>query len=209
MSKTIVTLLCMVALLGLAACGGTTTRLGVTWKDPSYTKSINDVLVVGIAKDRAARLLYEQEFTTELRAFGIRAQPTNADIPATRQDAEAGLKRLIEANGYKYVLITHLVSLDETVTQHQARTYVAPSVYGGMGMYGYYGNSFQMVHQPAYATRQVKLKLETNLYDTRDGKLVWTAQSTTIDPTDTTKALVSVIKRLVKEMEIQGLLPKK
>lgn len=198
----------LVSALLLSACG-TTTNLGVTWKDPAYTKPINDVLVIGISKDRAARLLYEQEFANALRAHGVRVEAAKGDIPPSKAQAEAALKQSVEEGGYKFVLITHVEALDETVTHHAPRTYVAPGVYGGMGMYGYYGSSFQMVHQPAYTTRELKLKLETNLYDTSNNKLVWTAQSTTLDPTDQTKTIISVIKRLVKEMDVQGLLPNK
>ena len=96
-------------------------------------------------------------------------------------------------------------------------SYASPYPYAGPAFYpypyystfyGYYGTVFPVVYSPGYLKEEKKIRIETNFYSTvgPDGELVWTGMSDTFNPSSTKKAIDSVVKLVVKELEKQQLL---
>ena len=48
--------------------------------------------------------------------------------------------------------------------------------------------------------------IETNIYDTKDGKLVWSGTSETTNPKDTTKTIADTAKAVRSAMRKHGFL---
>jgi len=200
-----ITAVLLFALL-LSACASAT-RVDVSWTDPDHRGTIDDVLVVGISREEAIRHLYEQQFAQALRQHGVKASPSREPLPANKNAAISKLEKTLAGGEYRYILITHLISVDKTQIHHPARTTLAPGFAAG-GMYGYYGRSYQYVYQPAYSSEQVDVKLETSLYDAGNEKLLWSAKSVTMDPTSDNETIESVIAALIENLNKSGLLPK-
>ena len=74
--------------------------------------------------------------------------------------------------------------------------------------YGDHGTAYPVVYSPGYLKEEKKIRIETNFYSTAtpDGELVWTGMSDTFNPSSTKKAIDSVVKLVVKELEKEQLL---
>jgi protein-L-isoaspartate O-methyltransferase len=73
-------------------------------------------------------------------------------------------------------------------------------------MYGYYGSSWDVVHNPGYTVTETIVRLETHLYDARTADLVWAAHSDTFDPSSIAAGVDSVTKKLSRQLAEDGML---
>ncbi len=81
-----------------------------------------------------------------------------------------------------------------------------PSAHYG-GYYGYYGSSWDVVHEPGYYQTHTIVRLETNLYDVGTGELVWSGQSETFNPSSLKDSIDSVTKAVAKRLRKESLIP--
>ena len=73
--------------------------------------------------------------------------------------------------------------ISRLVCKKTVQTYVPGSVYYPPSYYGnwrdYYGYGSESVYTPGYTAEDEYALMETNLYDARDDKLIWSAASQT------------------------------
>ena len=193
------------AMLMLLCFACSKTQITDSWKDPSYNSGpVTSVLVIAVARDDIARRSYEESFVLTMKQHGVEAYASyreNPHDPATKEDIMAMVKKL----GVKYVLITTMIGVDKEKEYHPPQTYVTPRM--GLGYYGYYYRAYDVVHEPGYYTTNVKVSLETTVYDAETEKPVWMARSQTLNPDSSNDVIKSVISELAKAMKRDGLLP--
>jgi len=165
----------------LVSCAPAVTLTG-TWKAPASTSvKFSHVLVVAIGKDLAKRTLGENMLARELNETGIPAATSlTVFTPAFAAAFDSvTVQQQLKEKGFDGVLTIRVLSIDEQ--QRWMPGYDAPYYYGGFYRYYYrYG-------QYGYGrpVTEVRVLLESNLYDLRTGTLLWTGQSVSIsrDPT--------------------------
>ena len=188
-------------LLIFAAASCATTTLTKVWKDPNFgTGTIKKMMVVGIAKDPATRRLFEDTFAQSLAAHGVSVIKSYEVITLEELNNKKGAAEKIRALGADAVLATRLIN-KETV-----ETYYPSWSYGMWG--GYYGMGYSSMIDPGYIVSEQVAKLETNVYDIKTGKLVWTALSDTwLDAGEQDRLISDFIGVMVKRMTKDGLIP--
>jgi len=71
------------------------------------------------------------------------------------------------------------------------------------GFYGYYSSVYPVVYDPGYYTTDNTDYVESNLYDAKTEKLLWSAQSKTLNPNDlehfTNDYVNTLIDQLIKD----------
>ena len=176
-----------IALLGaiaaavLSSCA--TTSLLTSWVDPEGSgKKLGNVLVVGVARNAAARRQFEDSFAKVLRSRQIGALTSYVPLPDPAAIDEAAVKPIAQKEKVTHVLIVRLVDR-KTVT-----SYVPPSpAYYGPGAFpgyygtwpGYYNRGYATAMSPGYTYDTEYVNLETNVYDVVTGKLVWSGLTET------------------------------
>jgi len=108
--------------------------------------------------------------------------------------------------------VTRVVD-QETVQNYYPPTYstvAAPSAYYG-GWYGYYSLGYTYQTSPGYVEENKVFRVETNLYDLKGDKLMWSGLSeTTLISGDAPEPEIRpLIDALVYDMEQKHVLPKK
>lgn len=196
-------LLLLGALL-LTACA--TTEINAIWKDPSYQARPARIMVIGVAKNPLNRRLFEDEFVQQIKARGTDAIASYTVLPDKQQDDQAAIAAKVKELDADSVLVTRLVN------KKTVKIYVPGTVYYPPPYYytwpDYYGYSYRYIYSPAYVSENEYAVIETNLYETRNDKLVWAASSETLI-SDADKSLIkSYIGILVKTMVEQQLLGK-
>lgn len=198
---------CLVVLAALAgiACAARTTLSNV-WKSDSYPSgTMQRVFVIGVAQNEANRRSFEDAFAAALAAQNVDAVPSYQLLPGDERLTKASIEAAIAGRGFQGVLVTRLLGVDEETTYVPPSTYVRPGYYG-YGMYGYYGASWDVVHDPGYTVTKTIVRLETHLYDARTADLVWAAHSDTFDPSSTDEIIDSVTKKLSRQLAEDGML---
>lgn len=169
------------AALLLAACG--TTQLKSVWKDPSYLKHPDRIMVLSVAKSPVKRRIFEDEFVRQIRAHGAEAIASYTVLPDNKGDDQALLAKTVKEQGADTVLITRLVSKKTVKVQVPGTIYYPPRPYGKWR--DYYSFGYQAVYTPGYVAEDEYALVETNLYDARNDNLIWAATSETeVDGSD-------------------------
>jgi hypothetical protein len=89
-------------------------------------------------------------------------------------------------------------------------TVVAPSYY--RGYYRFYDTSYDYVNSPGYVDTYIETQLESNLYDVKSGKLVWTGKSQITDQSSDEHNIKGVVVAVIKDLQKKGIIytpPKK
>jgi hypothetical protein len=139
---------------------------------------------------------------------GIEAVPGNTILLRPEGTAVnlTYIKTQIRANHIDGVLVSRLVKIDKNITYVPGQPFYPYPYYNTF--YGYYGTVYPMVYSPGYLKEEKKIRIETNFYSTAgpEGELVWTGMSDTFNPSSTKKAIDSVVKLVVKELEKEQIL---
>jgi hypothetical protein len=198
---------CVVVLAALAgvACA-TKTTLSNVWRSESYPSgAMQHIFVIGIAQEEANRRSFEDSFAAALALQNVEAVASYELLPGHERLSRASIENAISGRGFQGVLVTRLLNVDEQTTYVPPSTYVRPGYYG-RGMYGYYGSSWDVVHNPGYTVTETIVRLETHLYDARTADLVWAAHSETFDPSSSAAGIDSVTKKLSRRLADDGML---
>ena len=205
MKRKLLWFLVVMAVLAGIACA-TRTKLSNVWRSESYPSGkMHRILVIGVAANEANRRSFEDAFVAALAAQNVDAVPSYQLLPGSERLSRASIEDAIRGRGFQGVLVTRLIAVDSEETYVPPTTYVRPGYYGG-GMYGYYGTSWDIVHQPGYTVTKTTVRLETHLYDAPTAELVWAAHSETFDPSSTQDVIDSVTKKLSSRLAEDGML---
>jgi hypothetical protein len=183
-----------------ASCAST--RITDVWKSEDYQGKAENIVVIMAAKDTESRELFENRFVAKLQARGNTSMQSYKLASIEQLPDKEFVKERAKDAGADTVLISRLVNLKTIESYVPGQRYVIPSAYYGWGPYytvifadyGYTGD-----------TRVVYI--ETNLYDVKTEKLIWSAHSKT-ERTEGQQQLITtfadiIIKKLASDRIIK------
>ena len=185
-----------------------------SWFNPSYEgHAFHKVLVIGVAQDLQVRADFEDAMAAQIARPGMQTIPGNQILLRPDPKAKPDLNYLREQiRHYQIdaVVVSRLLRVDKKVTTVPSSTYVAPFPYY-YSFYGYLDAVYPVVYDPGYTREDTTVTVETNVYATSkpEGELVWTGISDSFDPKSAKKVADGLVKEVPKQMEKDGLLPKK
>ncbi len=194
-------LLLLSGLLLLPSCA--TTELTAVWKEPSYREHPRKIMIIGMIPAPKGKKIFEDEMVRSLRKRGTDAIVSYSLVPEQAPD-RAAVEKVMSEQGADAVLIARLVD-KKSVASFVPSSPAPGSAYGGRGYYGaqWYGN---YSHNPGTIREDEFAVIQTNLYDLKTDKLVWTAASETWlarDKVTLTLSFIDVItKKLVEDQII-------
>jgi len=171
----------ILAITVILLTGCSQTKVTSSWVDPEYHgDGINNVFVVGVSKDGGLRRIFEDEFVTLFNERGVTSTASYRLVPDEELRDEKLLDDKVKASGSDMILMTRLIDIRKD-TQYIPPDYVyaPPAAYYG-GWHGYYNRAYMV--SPGYTVEYETAVLETNVYDLKTDKLIWSARSDA--PTD-------------------------
>ena len=179
------------------SCGPTTEIIGEWSEDEYKTESIDKLLILGIVdqKKPLLRRKLEDGLVDAFNSGGVNAVASMDYIPYDEIIDSTTFEKHFKDQEFDAVLVSRLVGIDKERKVKAGYAYVIPynSYYG---FYGHYYASVQYANSSSYLSKNVVVVLETNLYETKDKKLIWSGISETIDPdkaSDVIKSLGAVL----------------
>ena len=184
----------------LAACSTVKVH---SWVDPELSpRRMGKTMVLGVADSDSVSRQYEAFFVEQLAEVGVEANSLHALLQKTDPVSEEALAAALLENNYDSILVTH--KLSETDRQQVVTTGYYPSYYGNY--YGYYSHAYSLGYNTAYVQSFVEFELETNLYDVKTQKMVWTGRCTVFDDRSDRTNMKGIIKGVIKDLGTNGLL---
>lgn len=189
------------ALLCVAAVScGTSTSLVQRWSDTAYVGEAGQtMIIIALAKSERNQKTWEGAFSNILREVKVKPIAGSTVLPSQGAADEATLKQAIRATGANLAAVTRLVSVDKEQTYVPGSTYYSPAP-AYYGFYGYYASSYAMVSTPGYYQTDKIYSVETNVYDVKTEKLVWSGVTETINPETGQDAAISIATTIVDDM---------
>ena len=102
------------------------------------------------------------------------------------------VKQVVEQNNFDSVLVVQYMGTKESYNYVPA-TMTYPDYFGYMG---------PMMGEPGYVQQNEEVQLQSRFFDARQGgKLIWTANTSTLDPTSADKMIPSVASKIVDRLQ--------
>ena len=169
------------------------TKVTGEWKDPNLTtKQFKKIMVMGIAKQPQNRRFYEDEFVRQLKAKGVMAISSHTLISHENMWDRATIVQTLGSMEFDSVIITRVVDMKNR------------QQYYDVNMYDYYNRSFN--YRVRGSTDQQKFVFESNLYDAKTEKLVFSLSTDTYAQENINKRLGSYIKTVLNKLVQNNLL---
>ncbi len=187
--------------VSLISCSPST-QIKQSWKDPNTTYSsgqYSKILAVVFAKDEATRRMAEEQIVAHLNGNGV-ASYSYKSMVEKGGDADA-ITAAIIADGFDCAIVTRLADLEKETSYVPGTT---TGFYGGFR--GYYGFGYGGFSSPGYYVEDKIYSIQTNIYDLKKDKLVWSAVTKTTNPGKMDKEFSRYIDVLADQMRKDGFL---
>jgi hypothetical protein len=193
-------------ILVTVACSLSRTRMVQAHVEETHVGTpIKNVLIIAVIDDRQIRTIFEKHVQEWFNAFGVEAVTSSAVLPIDDDPKleKAAIIEVVDQLGADTVAITRPVGFAETEVFSRDR----PQFY--YNYYGFYNYAWGYVSWPTIYGEDVEFDLETRLYDVKTETLIWAGETKTTNPKTTGEAIGQVVEAVMKELEKNGLLPKR
>jgi hypothetical protein len=171
----------VVAASFLSACS-TSTKLTGTWKaDAAASYNFKNIAIIGIANNSDVRKTVEDALEMDLDGKGFNTTGALMFLPpnATKENISREIViDFIKANNFDAVITIGLVKKEENSEYIPGQYYYTP--YYNAPFYDYYGIYGGYSYSAGYYVESTSYLLQTNLYSFPEGKILWSAQTTTV-----------------------------
>ena len=155
------------------------------------------VMALVLVQDSLIRRNGEDVLVEEIRQADAVASYTL--LPESDLADEDKVRAAVVKSGVEAIIVMRPM-YDEQETRYVPGSY--PTYYNSF--YGYYGWAYPVVYSPGYFKQDRLVGIETNIYDTADGKLVWSGMSETTNPKNTRKTIADTAKAVRSAMKKHG-----
>lgn len=210
----VVKLLIVLLVGGMITSCSPISRITGSWVDPAAKgKLLNGktIFIASLTRNIKVRTELENGFTELVATKNIRTVKGNDYFNPEfykKIPTEKVLQTQIKNSGADFVMTISLINKNsDTRYIPGTRGYAPYSRYGWYGgFYSYYNYWYPMFYEPGYYVTDRIYFMETNLYDLTGNKLVWSAQSETVNPGSIDNFVNTYPKVLVDQLAKDGLL---
>ncbi len=177
------------------------TKVIATWKNEQIRmRSIEKILIIGVAKDPWVRKMFEGELKEELEDYNVEAVSSLEIVSPDEKITKENFDLYFEKEWFDAVIVTRMVA--ENINKETVYNYT-PSygLYGGYGFYGYYNYSVGYMNSPGYLVETKNVNLETNVFDVRTKQMAWSTISESFDVEKASDVIDPLVQLIVEAMD--------
>jgi nitrogen regulatory protein PII-like uncharacterized protein len=199
-----------ISVLLLMGCNATTSITG-SYKNPEMngkTLQYKKIFIAALTPNTAVKSEVESSLAESLTAQGYTAvKSIDIFMPGSQTETQSDIAlQAIRETGSDAVLAVTLVNQENEMRYVPGNSYPVNTYYSHYGSFGgYWGSSYNMMYEPGYYTTDKTYFIETNLYDVASQKLIWSAQSQTLNPSDINDFMHGYKKSIRKQLVKDGL----
>lgn len=177
------------------------TKITDVYVDESFTGTeFKKILVLGLTTSEWKRKVYENEFRSQLIAYNVEVLTAWQELPKGEQLNKETFEKYFKDKNLDAVLVAIEggESTDKTLYSGGGSSHVY------VGFYGFYASTASFYFNSQYLAEEKIVHMRTNLYETKDAKLIWSAKSQSYEPKNTGDVVKAVSKNVVNELYGQG-----
>ncbi|HVM74695.1 MAG TPA: hypothetical protein VMT75_03565 [Candidatus Saccharimonadales bacterium] len=167
------------------------------------------MLVASIMENYLIRQEFEDEMKKQLAKYGVEGVPSYLVLPPKNEMMEGELKQRIKESSLDSVLVVRPKSVrKETEEVITGGVWVPPPGY--YAFWPYWNMAYgDLYPTSSYTKENVVVRVEVNLYNTKDEKLVWSGETDTVYSKDFEKLGKSYAKTIVGQLKKDKVISKK
>ncbi|MES2418866.1 MAG: hypothetical protein V4541_11805 [Bacteroidota bacterium] len=211
--KTIRLISALAVILLLWSCSPAT-RITGSWVDPSAKgKMVNGktLFIASLTRNMEVRTKLENAIAEQATSHNLKTiKSTTQFSPDFYQDLppEKELLAKIRNTGADVILTISLINKESETRYVRGTQHYSPFTsyrwYGGF--YSYFNYWRPMLYEPGYYVTDKTYFMETNLYDMESNRLIWSAQSETVNPGSIDNFVSNYPAILIDQLVKDGLL---
>jgi hypothetical protein len=178
------------------------TELTDIYVDETFTGTgFKKILVLGLTTDEWKKKVYENEFRSQLISPNVEVLTAWQELPKGEQLNRETFEKYFKDKNVDAVLVA--IEGGES-TDKTLYTAGSGNVYVGVGFYGFYASTASYYFNSDYLAEEKVVHMRTNLYETKDAKLIWSAKSQSYEPANTGDVIKAVSRNVVGELNRLG-----
>jgi hypothetical protein len=186
----------------LSACAHT--KLTAVWSDDAYLGGpMKKVMVVVVLDNSINRKIVESALVEELKQNGVEGIASNKAL-GSKELSKENITQAAKENQVDGLMAVRLTGVDQEQVYH-APVYSIPYPYY-YTWDSYYPHMHENLGMPGYTATYKYYNVETNVYHVSTEKLVWSAASQTVDPTDINKESKEFASKIVRSLKESNLI---
>ncbi len=223
-------MLVVVGIVNSCATRKPTTNISGSWKDPEG-KTYQNFLVAVLAKNLPARSSIEGDMARDLKREKVKASKSldifgHNEKLETKEQKRAAVDKIKTMDYDAIIVVTLLKKTEESRYVPGKSSYTPANIGVGTGYYNpvtnesssggsygafgvYYMDASSAFNTPGYYEKDQIYFVQSNLYDAKTEKLVWSAQSDTFFSGDLATASNDFAYVMVQELKKANLIYKK
>ena len=146
-------------------------------------QKLERILIMGLVNQVSLRNDVEYDMVDAAHKFGLKATNSMAMFPPELgkpfEDAEK-LRLRLQERGFDAIITVAIIDIEAERYVGPEKKYV-PLVYYNR-FTNYYHRTEVLVYKPGYFSLKTRYFLETNIYEIKAGRLIWSGRSTIFDP---------------------------
>jgi hypothetical protein len=177
------------------------TQLKDIYSDEAFAgKVIRKILVLGMTTDEWKKKVYENEFRSQLLTHDIEVLMAWQELPKDEQLNKETFEKYFKNKNVDAVLVAIEggESTDKTLYSGGGSSHVY------VGFYGFYASTASYYFNSEFLAEEKIVHMRTNLYETKDAKLIWSAKSQSFEPKNTGDVVKTVSSKVVNEISRMG-----
>ncbi len=183
----------------ISSCSSST-QLQNIWKNESFQEAgFKKILVFGMAGKEWKKKVYENEFGTVFKKYNVETVIAWQVLPKGEQLTIETFEKYFEDQNIDAVLVAV-----ETGKSTKETVYGGGSSYVSAGFRGFYISTSPVYQVPGYLSEETIIYMDTKLFETKEGKLVWSATSESYEPKSTSDVIKFVSLIVVDELFQEG-----
>ena len=174
-----------------------------------HKRNVESIMIMGLVNQVSLRSDIEFEMSNAAHKIGLKATNSMTMFPPELGkpfDDTERIKVRMQERGIDAILTVAIIDIKAERYVGPEKTYVPLAYYDRFT--NYYYRTEAVVYKPGYFTLQTRYFLETNLYEVKGGKLIWSGRSYVFDPQDVERFVPKYAKKLFKEMLTAGIIDK-
>jgi hypothetical protein len=177
------------------------TELTDIYSDQAFAgKEFKKILVLGITTDEWKKKVYENEFRSQFLNYDVEVLMAWQELPKGEQLNRETFEKYFREKNVDAILVAIEggESSDKTLYSGGGSSHVY------VGFYGFYASTASYYFNSEFLAEEKIVHMRTNLYETTEGKIIWSAKSQSFEPKNTGDVVKAVSHKVVNEINLMG-----
>jgi len=157
------------------------------------------VLVVGMAKEDWKKKVYENEFRSQLIKHNVEVLTAWQELPKGETISKETFYKYFSDKNIDAVFVVMAAGSKTETTMTGGGS---ANVYAGF--YGFYVSSASYYYSPVTTSEESVVYMQTNIFETTDGTLIWSVKSQSFEPQNTGEVIKTVSYNVVSKLAMDG-----